>query len=331
MSNEYEIISHSIVNYVNIFVVHLVSRTPHIHRDLELGILLEGSLTVRTGGKLFTLEKDDAYLMNSMEAHEFVSGGGALILAFQFSPVAFSSFVQGYEQHRFITDPPIREAFAGTPVKYPFFLSLCSSLAIEYIRGSEKEYRCLAMATCLFNLLCETIPMHSMNNTDYLPMRNRTERLVSVTDFIDSNFRRKLLLEEVAEREGLSLYHLSHLFRNTLGISFQEYVKQKRFEYACRLIASTDMTILDISLDSGFSDVRYLNNMFRKEYGCSPSEYRANRERRGSGDDFLSDNTQYFLPREDSLAVLLPFHQRFSSEAGSLTIEELFHPDLNNL
>ena len=45
-------------------------------------------------------------------------------------------------------------------------------------------------------------------------------------DYIDENFRRKLLLGEIARREGLTMPYLSHLFKDTLGMSFQEYLKK---------------------------------------------------------------------------------------------------------
>ena len=326
MSQEYEIISHAEKQFVNIFIVHLISRVPHIHRDLELGLVLEGALTVQTGGKDYPIGKDDLYLINSMEAHEFASEGGCLILAMQFAPALFESFLDQDERRRFAVDPPVRPYFDRDPARYTAIRQLCSALALDYIGGESSGIRSLAMAATLYNLLLESLPVQSLRSTDYLPLRRRTDRLVSVTDYIDANFRRKLLLEEVAEREGLSLYHLSHLFRDTLGISFQDYIKKKRFEYACRLISSTDMTILDISIDSGFSDIRYLNSLFKKEYGCTPSEYRARQTLDEPERDFLTGNTQYFLSRDDSTAILQAYSRRLSS-APTLSIADLFRPD----
>ena len=93
-------------------------------------------------------------------------------------------------------------------------------------------------------------------------------------DNIDENFRRKLLLGEIARREGLTMPYLSHLFKDTLGMSFQEYLKKRRFEYARSLLLGTRKSLLDISLESGFSDARYMIRMFEGEFGCTPREYR---------------------------------------------------------
>ena len=74
------------------FLVHLLSRTPHIHRDLEIGVILEGAVSVKLGDLSWTLEKNDIYLINSMEVHEFsAEGDGTLVLAIQI----FSGDLQG--------------------------------------------------------------------------------------------------------------------------------------------------------------------------------------------------------------------------------------------
>ena len=321
MKDEFEIISHANTQYLNIFIVRLVSRTIHIHRDLELGIVLDGSLSLKTCAQPYTIGSGDAYLINSMEAHEFSSREGALILAIQFAPAPFDSFIPGDEAVRFSVEPPIKQYYS--PEAYDLFLALCSALAQEYIRGGN-GYRCLAMVSTLYSRLLETIPFQYLSHMEHLPMQRRSERLISVTDYIDAHFTRKLLLEEIAQREGLSLFHLSHLFKDALGVSFQDYLKQKRFENACSLLASTDKSVLEISMESGFSDVRYLNDLFRKEYGCTPSEYRAGLDPGVRKEEYLSESIQLFLSREDSLTVLDDFLRDRCSRADIRFIQRLF-------
>ena len=324
MSHEYEIVSHAEKQFVNVFVVHLISRMPHIHRDLELGLILDGALTVRTGGQDYPVAQDDLYLINSMEAHEFASSGGCLILAMQFVPAFFERFLAQDERQRFNVEPLIRPYFDSDPVRYTTIRQICTFLALDYIRCEKNGIRSLALAATLYSMLLDFLPVQPIRSMGYIPLRRKTDRLISITDYIDTNFRRKLLLEEVAEQEGLSLYHLSHLFRDTLGITFQDYIKKKRFEYACRLISTTDMSILDISIDSGFSDIRYLNNMYKKEYGCSPSEYRASQAKDEPEQDFLSGNAQYFLNRDDSLSFLSSYSRRLSVNPP-LSVGDLFN------
>ena len=45
---EFEIVQHTTMNYLEIFLVEMTARSPHGHGDLEIGILLDGSLTLFT-------------------------------------------------------------------------------------------------------------------------------------------------------------------------------------------------------------------------------------------------------------------------------------------
>ena len=54
----------------------------------------------------------------------------------------------------------------------------------------------------------------------------------------------------------------------------QDYIRSTRLQYAAQLLREKDCSITEISDDSGFSDVRYFREVFRKYYGMSPSEYR---------------------------------------------------------
>lgn len=53
-----------------------------------------------------------------------------------------------------------------------------------------------------------------------------------------------------------------------------DYIRSMRLQYAAQLLREKDCSITEISDDSGFSDVRYFREVFRKYYGMSPSEYR---------------------------------------------------------
>ncbi|HBA50752.1 MAG TPA: hypothetical protein DCZ91_23735 [Lachnospiraceae bacterium] len=70
------------------------------------------------------------------------------------------------------------------------------------------------------------------------------------------------------------MYHLSHFIKKMLGISFQEYLNNVRFEHALQLVRHSDFNILDVCLETGFSSSRYLNQMFEKKLGCTVKEYR---------------------------------------------------------
>ena len=96
MKREYEVVSQETFRYLHVFLVNLASRTPHIHREIEIGLVLKGRLTVREGENAWTAECGEIYLINSMDAHEFVAGSpDTLVLAIQISPRMLTPFLSG--------------------------------------------------------------------------------------------------------------------------------------------------------------------------------------------------------------------------------------------
>lgn len=306
MPREYEIVPHSRLPFLNAFLVRLSERTPHIHRELELGMVLEDSVVLHINNADTLLEKGDLYLINSMESHAFFTQGkGALLLALQLSPSLFTPIFPEAAGIRYPAGANLRKSFGNQPEKYHQLCQDCILLAYHYLQGqSDSGFPCYSLCISMLTLLQENTPWQVLKKESYLPIKQRAERMLSIMDYIDENFQRKLLLGEIAQRENLSLTYLSHAFQNTLGMTFQGYLNQKRFEYACQLLTTTDRKILDISLSSGFSDVRYFNRMFQDRFGCSPKAYR-----RGGGSpsvrlQLLSNSTQDFFTPEHALTML---------------------------
>lgn len=313
MAQEYEIVPHSQFRHLHVLLVRMFSRTPHLHRELELGLILDGTVTLRHGDTQTRLEKGELYLVNPFEAHAFVSGGkGALILSVQLSLKLIEPFFSQQPTLRFSGSPRINDHTERTA---PLRL-LCVELAHSYL-GKEPgfELRCFSLTAQLLAMLQEELPCRILGPEDYLPMEQRSNRILSVIDYVEDNFTRKLLLEEVAEREGVSMHYLSHLFRQTLGVSFQNYLKQKRLEYACHLIAATDRNILDISISSGFSDVRYLNRLFQERFGCTPREYRSGGSCLPTRPPTVPESSQYLFGPEDGFLLLTPIRNQLREAA----------------
>ncbi len=304
MSREFEIVSNPQFRNLHVFLVHMRSRAPHIHHELEIGYILWGKASLRIGEKSFELTETDGYLINPLEAHEFHTDvDGAVILAIQVSPKLFDSFFSETPLLRFFDSSRLSQAIPGQEDRL-CLMGKCLELAACYVQKSPRyEYDCFALIADILARLHRLLPAEEMTQAAWQPIRHRMERLVGILDYIDANYHRKLLLEEIARREGLTMTHLSHIFRDTLGMSFQEYLKKRRFEHARALILGTRRSLLDISLESGFSDTRYMIRMFEEEFGCAPRAYRkANAPIPGILRD--TGDTQYFLEQADAMRVL---------------------------
>lgn len=72
----------------------------------------------------------------------------------------------------------------------------------------------------------------------------------------------------------LTLNYFGELFRNSVHMSFSDYLKHLRFDYAVNLLNSTEESVDRISQLSGFHSAAYFIVLFRKHFGITPSQYR---------------------------------------------------------
>ena len=101
------------------------------------------------------------------------------------------------------------------------------------------------------------------------------EVILKAKDYIEKNYASQdTSLRLVADEVHLSPNHFSTIFSQECGITFIEYLTNKRIEAAKKLLRETDMKGADIAFECGFSDPHYFSFIFKKNTGLSPREYR---------------------------------------------------------
>ena len=91
---------------------------------------------------------------------------------------------------------------------------------------------------------------------------------------IVAHFREPLRINDIAHASGISPRHLTRTFSNYTGQSINQYITHLRLSYAKRLLAVEDSKILDIIHASGFSCAAQFYQLFRKQTGKTPRQYR---------------------------------------------------------
>jgi len=97
-----------------------------------------------------------------------------------------------------------------------------------------------------------------------------------------------LCLADVAAQQGISSSYVRKLFAAE-GAKFATYVLDIRLEKVLQMLTDPDSrghAISAIALKCGFNDISYFNRVFRKRYGCTPSDLRYGR--RGADADFTA-------------------------------------------
>lgn len=92
--------------------------------------------------------------------------------------------------------------------------------------------------------------------------------------YIQEHVHGRLSVNDVAEFLGKSQSYLHTHFKEETGFSVRDYVMVCKLEEAARLLKISDRSLADISGYLCFSSQSYFQNVFKKEYGVTPMQYR---------------------------------------------------------
>lgn len=136
----------------------------------------------------------------------------------------------------------------------------------------------------------------------------------------------KISLNEISLMSGFSIKHTQELFVRQSGVTIGKYIKKCIFSKAVIFLVLTRKSILDISLEAGFSSQQSFSRSFKKEFSLSPIEYR----KRGiieskkiisefsSGDNFIFDG-ELHLPSLKIRSTFIRFTDSVLTPANIIT------------
>jgi AraC family transcriptional regulator len=100
-------------------------------------------------------------------------------------------------------------------------------------------------------------------------------QVLQVLDYIHEHLDQDIKLADLADVLGMSQFHFSHLFKQSIGTAPYQYLLQQRIERAKQLLKQSDCSIMDIAFLCGFNSHSHLTKQFRQLTGITPTAYRA--------------------------------------------------------
>lgn len=95
-------------------------------------------------------------------------------------------------------------------------------------------------------------------------------------DWIDDHAINNPSLTEISKTVGYSPWYCSEQFHRIVGITIKEYMARRRLCLAALALRDTDIPLIDIAFEYGFSSQQALTRAFTNAYGCAPAAYRKN-------------------------------------------------------
>lgn len=252
----------------------------HWHDDIEFIIILEGKMSYSVNGKSYELKKGQAIFVNSAQMHYGYScdGSECNFICIILNPLILSEIALIKESYII----PI-----CTDTSHPFFIfdpsigwqkDFIEQLIKIYKFCSDKQdgfqLQVMSNLYSIFYSLYHNIK-NSKDSQEYYYNKN-LDSLHNMIGYIQRNYKNKITLKEIASSGNVCRSNCCEIFQSILNKSPISYLIEYRLNKSIKLLNDTSYTITEIALKCGFNSSSYFTEIFHKQLGFTPSQYRKN-------------------------------------------------------
>ncbi len=252
-------------------------RRPDHHNEVELNFLGTGWLTYLLGGRKVRIEAGRLSAFWAAIPHQIIDFGDETEYFVATIPLPW------FLQCR-LPENLVRPLLHGQVLSEPTTYRSVSDHEVfaHWETDLRREHAELRKAVLLE---MEARLLRLALNVPPLPANGARKRHASLSDaglnkveqmacLIAQRYTERLTVDEIGKSVRLHPNYAMNLFQKTFGTTLIEYLTQHRVSHAQRLLATSDMKIVDVAFSSGFSSISRFNDAFRRACGCSPREYR---------------------------------------------------------
>lgn len=247
----------------------------HSHDYIEIEFIVNGTGKYVVDNVDFTLNRGDTYLIDEDHTHYMLCDNATKYFTLYFTKEFLKQFFP-FEDRNI----DAYTAFFKDKYNPVIFFDDESTIKIENIlknllaefSSKKEEYKgyILALLSEFFLEMWRTKKIKS-NNTS---KKNPKVIMPRITDYIDAHCFEQITLTDIAKLYNYNQSYLGRAFKKTVGISFNDYVKEKRMSQIVFSLTTSTFPIDEIIRNAGYTNKTFFFKEFKERYGCTPTEYR---------------------------------------------------------
>lgn len=253
---------------------------PHSHNEIELMLLEEGSGTWLMGGDVLQLKAGQLYAFWALKPHQLITCKEGTIINWLTLPLAVftewqlpGSFSKSILAGEVMIEPD--KSWFESDKK--FFLHWHADIASP--DAGRVKLALLEIEARLARLAARCEPeaqpkKKSAGSSSGLMSSFYFGKISQIADFVSKNFSESITAPEIAKAIDMHPKAATKIFKKITGLNLMHYLAQYRIIHAQRMLVSTDMKIIDISMESGYHSVSRFYAAFKKFCGVSPQDFR---------------------------------------------------------
>lgn len=236
----------------------------HLSRDRYDSFLVEiiksGKFTLEIDGATYQVQEGQVVLLDCYKPHKYYSDTGWESLWVHFDGVCARDY---YNQIVATSGNVIdlRETFHVTR-------NLDRIYQLFHSRKSPSEALISQYITAVLTDLLVYIPEEQQQ-------QSHSQVVEEIVIYINDHLSQELTVEQLAQISALSPYHFIRVFKRETGYTPHEYVVQARINLAKYLLKTTQMSVKEISISTGYTAESIFSSAFKRYTGFSPTAYRS--------------------------------------------------------
>ena len=252
----------------------------HRHSCLEITIPIEKSYTYIFDDRTIILKEKEILFVPPDMLHKIAGTKSGIRFIYLFNVDFLKGFFDYSEFQKLIKEPLLI-----TPDTHPDIYSLIFEKFMEindlyfFYSTTVKEISIFGKLMDVFGMLMKKDYSDSLAVIQNDKQREVYIKFKTLAEWLAMHSSENISMDEAATHVGYSKFHFARLFKEYTGMTFNDYQTMLKLKEVERQLADTDLQISDIAMSCGFNNLTSLSRCFKKQYGCSPSQFR-NRIRR---------------------------------------------------
>lgn len=245
-----------------------IERPLHKHNTVcEIVLVYKGSGTYILNNQKYTLHEGDIAFYNQGDLHEVSSSSNTEIGDYCIGLTNLN--IKNLPYNHFIdkNDFPVRKS--GN--MFPILKELCEQI---YTLGKLNEHSNLTSQLLCASFIIIATSLSSFANYENTLIKDK-QFMNRILNYLDEHFTENISINKIANSLGCSNSYISHLFKNSMGITPMQYIIKRRIGLAQTLLISTDLSATQIATMVGYDNTNYFINSFTKIIGITPIRYRS--------------------------------------------------------
>lgn len=241
----------------------------HTHDFYELFLIEEGEIYHFINGRQDVMRKGDIYFVRPEDEHCFQRGNCKKA---QFVNMAFSGNIFQKAEAVMNLYFDTKQNGSSVEIHLPPRMELAIQAKMTFLAREKTSLSLMVRQDLVVSILldCLLLLYSQQAFEESVPewLEQACLRMRQNQNYLEG-------LEKFIEIAGKSQEHLTRCMKKYYHVTPTEYINQIRLEQTTILLETTDDSILDIMLECGFNNVSHFNQLFKKNYGLTPSRYRA--------------------------------------------------------